>query len=452
MKSLSQEYESLGDWRRTAALKDISKGMSGNEVVVVGFVRDIRDIGKIRFVVLADRDDKVQIIVKEGEVDEDVRTKFGGLSRESAIAIKGTVSANDEAYKGLEIVPKELRILSVAAVPLPMQISEKANTLLDTRLDWRFLDIRKQKSTLVFEVQTCLEAAMREYWVKEGFIEIHSPKLIGTASESGAELFKLPYFGRDAYLAQSPQFYKQMAMAAGLDRVFEIAPVFRAEPSNTTRHATEFTSVDMEMSWIGSYRDIMEFEQEWFSYAISKVKAEYGDRIRKVFGVEVKIPETPFPVISLKEAKERIAKAGKEVDFDDDLTPEEERVIGKMMKEETGHEFVFVTEYPWSVKPFYHMRKESDPSVTNGFDLLWNGLETTTGSQREHRYEVLKEQAKEKGLSTDNIKFYLDFFKYGCPPHGGFGFGLTRAIMSMLNIENVREAIFLHRDKSRLFP
>ncbi len=447
-----QKHEQMEGWKRTGALKDINKELSGKEVIVAGFVRDIRDIGKIRFIVLADRDDRVQLIVKDGEIDGPTKEKFNELSRESTVAVKGIVRTNGEAYRGFEIIPKEMRVLSVAAVPLPMQISEKANTLLDTRLDWRFLDIRKRKNTLVFKVQTVLEAAMRNYWVERGFIEIHSPKLIGTASESGAELFKLPYFGREAYLAQSPQFYKQMAMAAGLDRVFEIAPVFRAEPSNTQRHVTEFTSVDMEMSWIDSQRDIMEFEQEWLSYAISEVKKQYGDEVREQFGIEITTPKVPFPVITLKEVKERVASTGKKVDFDDDLTPEEEKTIGKIMKEENGHEFVFVTEYPWKVKPFYHMRKEEDMSVTMGFDLLWNGLEITTGSQREHRYDVLREQAVEKGLNIKKTEFYLDFFKYGCPPHGGFGFGLTRTLMAMLNVENVREATFLARDKSRLFP
>lgn len=437
-------------WRRTHFSSQITPDMDSTEVTLNGFVREIRDMGKLKFIVLADREGFTQITIKKDNVSDDIFESIGKLTNESTIAIKGVVKANKGAPRGIEILPKDIKIFTTAGVPLPMQVSEKTNTLLDTRLDWRFLDLRKHRNVLIFKIQTAAEMAMREFWIKHGFMEIHSPKLLGSPSESGAELFSVLYFDKEAYLAQSPQFYKQMAMAAGFEKVFEIAPVFRANPSHTTRHDTEYTSVDMEMSWIDSHEDVMRFEEEWMAYVISEVKKQYGKEIKEVFGFELEVPKLPFPRMSLKEAKKKIAETGQKVSFDDDLNPEEEKIIGKIVKQEFGSDFVFITEFPWKIKPFYHMRHEKTPEVTKGFDLLLNGLEITTGSQREHRHDVLEKQAKEKKLN--NIKFFLDFFKYGVPPHGGFGFGLTRMLMSLLHIGNVREVTFAFRDMDRLFP
>jgi aspartyl-tRNA synthetase len=322
------------------------------------------------------------------------------------------------------------------------------------RLDWRFLDLRRPANTLVFKVQTAVEQAMREYWMKNGFIEIHSPKLMGAASESGAELFSVKYFGGTAYLAQSPQFYKQMAMAAGFDRVFEVGPVFRANPSFTSRHDTEFTSVDVEISWVDSHEDVMAFEEEWIRYVLQSVKSQYGEEIRREFNMEVDVPTTPFPRITMAQAYEMLAKSGHVLspETKGDLDPEGERRLCAMVKEQTGQEFVFVTDYPISVRPFYHMRHENNPQTTKSFDLLWKGLEVTTGAQREHRYDVLLRQVQEKGLNPEPIQSYLDCFRYGCPPHGGYGFGLTRMLMILLGVKNVREVTFLYRGPNRLAP
>jgi aspartyl-tRNA synthetase len=323
----------------------------------------------------------------------------------------------------------------------------------EVRLNWRFLDLRRPEIALIFQVQTALEHAMREYWIKEGFLEIHSPKLMGSPSEGGAEVFPFEYFGRTAYLAQSPQFYKQMAMAAGFDRVFEIGPVFRADPSFTARHATEFTGLDMEMSWIDSHEDVMAFEERWLVYSLEQVKQEYGDSIRETFGIEVSVPAVPFPRVSMQEAREIIAGKGHVIPLErGDLDPPGERLIAEYAMERFGHEFVFVTDYPVDVRPFYHMRYVDTPHVTKSFDLLWRGIEVTTGAQREHRYDVLVAQAREKGLSLEPIQFYLDFFKYGCPPHGGFGAGLARMLMVLLNQSNIREVTFLFRGPTRLHP
>jgi aspartyl/asparaginyl-tRNA synthetase len=276
---------------------------------------------------------------------------------------------------------------------------------------------------------------------------------MGSPSESHAELFKLEYFETSAYLAQSPQFYKQMAMTAGLGKVFEIGPVFRADPSFTSRHATEFVSVDMEMSWIDSHEDVMQFQEQLMVRALTAVKAAHGEEIEKLYGFEVKIPVLPFPRIPLAQAHEILQSRGYKVPrTDGDLDPEGERKIAEYAMEEFGHEFVFLTDYPKNIRPFYHMRHEENPELTKSYDLIWKGTEITTGAQREHRIEVLEAQVKDKGLELEGLNFYLDFFRYGAPTHGGFGMGLTRVVMLLLDLPNIREASFLFRGPNRLQP
>ena len=276
---------------------------------------------------------------------------------------------------------------------------------------------------------------------------------MGQPSESHAELFKLEYFETHAYLAQSPQFYKQMSMAAGLGKVFEIGPVFRADPSFTSRHATEFVSIDMEMSWIDSHEDVMNFQEQLMVKAIQAVKDEHGAQIEALYGFEVKVPSIPFPRIPLAEAHSIVEGRGYKVPRQDgDLDPEGERQISAHVEEAHDHEFVFLTDYPKNIRPFYHMRHADNPDLTKSYDLIWKGTEITTGAQREHRVDVLTEQIKEKGLEPEGLQSYLDFFRYGVPPHGGFGMGLTRVVMLLLNLGNIREASFLFRGPNRLEP
>jgi aspartyl-tRNA synthetase len=328
-----------------------------------------------------------------------------------------------------------------------------ADSALDKRIDWRFLDLRRPDRRLIFEVQTTAEAAMRDFWRKEGFIEIHTPKLMASASESGAELFKVEYFEGQAYLAQSPQFYKQMAMAAGFGKVFEVGPVFRANPSFTSRHDTEFTSVDVEISWIDSHEDVMAFEERWLAHVLEAVKLQHGEEIHETFGTELIVPSLPFPRVTLEDAKAMLREAGHEAPgVGHDLDPPSERALSALIRERHGHEFAFVTDYPTTVRPFYHMRHTDDPTLTKSFDLLWRGIELTTGAQREHRHEQLMAQAEDKKVDVGPIEYYLDFFRFGAPPHGGFGFGLTRLLMQMLGQENVREVTLLYRGPHRLQP
>lgn len=428
----------------------------GEEVQVQGWVSTIRDLKNVKFLVLRDHTGEVQTVVDK-ERDE-LNQSISTLTPESAVSIRGKLIGNEKVkLGGVEIQVSSITTDNLADSPLPINIDPKLEpATLEKRLDWRFLDLRRPEHLLIFKAQTTAESAMRDFWKKNGFIEIHSPKFMGSASESGAELFEVSnYFGKPAYLAQSPQFYKQYAMASGFDKVFEIGPVFRANPSFTSRHDTEFTSVDVELSWVKSHEDVMAFEENWLQHTLTEVAETHNEDLRKRFDTQINVPVVPFPRLPMSEAT-RILK--QEIGYTvppetkGDLDPQGERLLGQYALEHFGSEFLFVTDYPISVRPFYHMRHEDDQSLTNSFDLLWKGLEVTTGAQREHRYDVLASQAQEKGLSLEPIDYYMDIFKYGCPPHGGYGFGLTRMLMAMMNLKNVREATFLYRGPNRLKP
>lgn len=426
----------------------------GRTVKIAGWVQTIRDQKRMQFLVIRDHTGSVQVVLEKARHPVLAET-ITGLARESAVRITGEVAENAQVgLGGIEIYLSDLEVVGSAASPLPIDLFGEGASGPGARLDWRYLDLRRPERRLIFEVQTTAEAAMRSFWRKEGFVEVHTPKLMGSASESGAELFELDYFGGRAYLAQSPQFYKQMAMAAGFDRVFEIGPVFRANPSFTSRHDTEFTSVDVEISWIESHEDVMALEERWLHHVIRAVAEEHGEAIASRYGREVEVPSLPFPRMPLAEIVEALSDegyappAGKEGDLDS----RGERLAGEYIRKEYAHDFVFVTDYPASIRPFYHMRYAERPETTKSFDLLWRGLELTTGAQREHRYDVLVEQAREKGLGIESMQYYLDFFRYGCPPHGGYGFGLTRMLMILLGLPSVREATFLYRGPKRISP
>lgn len=435
-------------------IKDL-RAHIGQQVRIQGWVRAIRDQKRIQFLIVRDHTGLAQAVVERTDARAEINQTIATLTRESAVTIDGVVVENPVVKTGgVEVQIRALRVDNLADPLLPLDPSGPTEPNPEVQANWRYLDLRRPENLLIFRIQTALEHAMREYWIREGFIELHSPKLMGSPSEGGAEVFALEYFGRPAYLAQSPQFYKQMAMAAGFDRVFEIGPVFRADPSFTTRHSTEFTGLDMEMSWVESHEDVMAFEERWLRDALERVKAQFGDAARETFGVEIIVPEVPFPRVPMAQAQEIVARRGHSAPAErkHDLDATGERLVGEYAAEEFGHEFAYVTDYPVDVRPFYHMRHASNPAITRSFDLLWRGVEIATGAQREHRYDVLVRQAKEKGLNLEPIQFYLEFFKYGCPPHGGFGAGLARMLMVLLKLANLREATFLFRGPTRLSP
>lgn len=436
-------------------IKNLAASSDG-PVSVSGWVDTVRDQKKVQFVVLRDESGAVQLVhprafAEDGTAEPDaLADTISGLAQGTFLTATGELK-HDERVKlgGVEIKVDGLDIAAAANPETPIA----DDTGVDKRMDWRFLDLRQPKNNLIFRVQTTLEHAWRTYWVENDFIEIHTPKLMASASESKAELFEVDYFEGKAYLAQSPQFFKQMAQPAGFGKVFEVAPAFRADPSFTSRHATEFTSVDSEISWIDSHEDVMKLHEELLVAGFTAVKEKHGEEILALFGVEITVPTTPFPRIPLAEAKQIVADRGYVVPRNDaDMDPEGERQIAAYVKEAYGHEFVFLTDYASSIRPFYHMRHADDPGLTNSYDLVFNGVEISTGAQREHRVDVLVEQAKDKGLEPEELDFYLDFFRFGAPPHGGFGMGLGRVLMLMLHLPNIREATYLFRGPTRLTP
>jgi aspartyl-tRNA synthetase len=434
-------------------IKDLNQHID-QKVTLQGWLHTLRDQKNMQFLIVRDRTGLVQVAhYKKGNLE--LAETISSLGTESALKLTGTVVKNEIVkLGGIEVQLEDLVIEGAADVPLPFEPFGEYMPDQDFRLDWRYLDLRREFNRLIFEVQTTAEQAMREFWLQHDFIEIHSPKIMGAPSESGAELFSLPYFETTAYLAQSPQFYKQMAMAAGFERVFEIGPVFRADPSFTSRHMTEFTGVDMEISWIESHEDVMSFMERWLAFTYERVIEKHDEAIQATFDVKLEVPSLPFPRITMAEARNVLDSLGYKLPPEKkyDLDPGAERALGAHFKETQGHDFVFVTDWPFDVRPFYHMLQPEDSNLTRSFDLLGKGLELATGAQREHRYEVLKSQALTKGLTVEPIQNYLDYFRYGTPPHGGFGFGLSRFLMILLNLSNIREAVYLFRGPTRLSP
>ena len=431
----------------------------GQTVLLKGFIDNLRDSKYMTFIVLKDITGKIQITIEKENHPELIDT-ISKLTPDSVISVVGTVNANDYVKMGgVEVIPSEIKIESIAdalpiarkSIPATKKKAEVVRSSIDQRIDYRWIDLRTEENQLMFKVQTLMVNTMREFLIKRNFIEIHSPKLIGTASESGSDVFRVDYFDGNAYLAQSPQFYKQMAMASGLERIFEVGPVFRAEKSYTSRHTTEFTGFDLEFSYIESHKDVMDLEAELLTDMLRAVSEKYGEEIKEMFGIEVVVPTLPFPTITLKELYNQLEeKYGYKVDDAEkcDLTTEAEQLSYKWVKETYGHEFLFVTDFGPEKRAFYHMRDEN--GIPMGYDLIWRGVEITTGAQREHRYDILLKQAREKGLDED-VKFYLEFFKYGCPPHGGFGLGVDRLTMLLLNL-GIKDAMFIFRGPNRLHP
>jgi len=420
------------------------ESFNGREIELKGWVHKIRNQSKFSFLVLRDISGLIQCFIDKKEILKVVET----LPSESVVTIKGIAKLEKQAPGGIEINVESIEVINKPVEDLPFQVYEKEGDeqpALPIRLDNRWVDLRKPKNALIFKVSTCMEKYMREFWNKEDFIEMKSPKLIGIPSEGGAEAFTCDYFGIPAYLAQSPQFYKQMAMASGFEKVFEIAPIFRAEKSLTARHGTEVISIDMEVSFADSLEDIMQLEEDWIIYWLKGIKEEMGEEIKEVFGRDIVIPEKPFPRITYKEVVNILKKDVP------DLATEDEKALGEYIKEKYGHEFVFVTKWPWAKRPFYHKKIEGE-DYSDSYDLIWNGLEVTTGSLREHRYDILIEQAKEKNIPLENFETFFQFFKYGCPPHGGMGIGYHRLLMKLLDIDNIREVTYLPRDPKRLTP
>jgi aspartyl-tRNA synthetase len=422
---------------------------AGSVVKVNGWVQENRNMGGLRFLLLKDKTGELQITVVRDEASEEVKTAVSGLTRESVVEVEGELKSNEKVPGGVEIIPSKFIILNKADSPTPIDTSGKIISDLSKRLDHRYLDLRNKKNLALFKVRGQIFRATVDFFESQGFQNIQTPKITSAGAESGAELFPVVYFDKECFLSQSPQLYKQMMVCAGFERVYEIAPVFRAENSNTPRHQTEFTGIDFEMGFINHTSDIMDVIEAFFKHVINHLNKTCKDEL-DLWNINLKVPNK-IPRITMAEAKNLLREKGKDLPEEEDFDPESEKMMGKIAEENFGEEFVFVTNYPIMKRPFYHYYN-ADGKTTDAFDLLWKGTEIATGGQREHRYELLKKQAQEKGIDFETMGWYAEMFKFGAPPHGGVGFGLDRITMMLFGLENVREAVLLPRDPDRITP
>ena len=427
----------------------VSELKSGKFCIVAGWIEKIREQKTMIFLILRDKTGKVQISI-EKEKQKEIAETIRGISRESVISCEGMVVSAPSVKLGMiEIIPQRIEIESVAE-DIPIQ-DESSKEL---KMDFRWIELREDKQRIIFEIRTYAEYVMREYFIQKGFIEIHTPKISSQCSEGGAEVFKLDYYGEKAYLVQSPQFYKQMAIAAGFEKVFEVGTQYRAEKSYTARHAAESVALDFEVAHVKSHHDIIDIEEEFFIYLLKKIKEKYGEKIKELFGREVKLPETIIPRLKLSEVFEIFEKKygiivpeAEQLDLD----PDQEKLICEYSAKYLGSECVFITDYPFESRAFYTKKIEGTYECM-GFDLLYRGWEMNSGAVREHRYQQLKAQIEEKGMDSKQFKDYLKFFKYGCPSHGGIGFGIARFIAKLLDLPSIKESIFVFRGPSRIKP
>mgnify|MGYP000045007308 CR=1 FL=1 len=441
------EYQTGVKKKDTLEITELLNAKTGEAVKVNGAVHTIRDMGTVAFVILRKREGLLQCVYEEGV------TKFNlkDLREAATVEVTGKLTESEKAPNGIEIRLSEIKVLSMPKDSLPLAVSKwKLNTSLEAKLNYRSISLRNVRERAKFKIQEGIVRGFREFLYKEGFTEIHTPKIGAKGAEGGANVFKLDYFHRPAVLAQSPQFYKQM-MVGVFDRVMEVGPVFRAEKHNTKRHLNEYTGLDFEMGYIDDFTDIMAMETGFLQHMVEILKKEYSTELEIL---KVKLPEVEkIPAVTFTEAK-RLAseKYGTQIKNPYDLEPEEEHLIGRYFKEEYGADFVFVTHYPSKKRPFYAMDDPTDPKVTLSFDLLFRGLEVTTGGQRIHSYTELMEKIEKRGMDTEGMEQYLSTFKHGMPPHGGLGIGLERMTMQLLEEENVREVSLFPRDMSRLVP
>lgn len=444
---------------RKYALDIDPKAMDGHEVVVAGWMQEIRDLGKMTFVILRDRTGTLQVFAMKAKTDETLYlTLSKGLQRESVIAVRGTVKASEKARNGYEIIPTEVRVLNESAAPLPLGVVDKVDADLDTRLDNRFMDLRKPEIQAIFRVRSALVKAGIDSFTRQGFFQVHTPRIIGASSEGGTDLFPVKYFEKDAFLAQSPQLYKQMLMATGMDRQFEVATYFRAEKHNSYRHLNEVTAFDVEMAFVESEEDVMHVLET----AVRDIWQGVHDQCQaelKILGKEVKVPALPFPRVAYDDAVRMVNETKRwtndkgeqaPIPHGEDLNAAAEKILGDVMREK-GHEFYFITKYPEQIRPFYTFIEE-EGKVSRSFDLEHNGLEVTSGAQRQHDPQKLVARIQAKGLDPKDFQDYLKPFQYGMPPHGGFGLGIDRLTMEVLGLPNVREAVLFPRDRNRLAP
>ncbi len=438
---------------RTHYTADINpkKIAAGQKITLAGWVHEVRDLGGICFIVIRDREGKAQVTLVKKKVDKDLFDAARKLVRESVITVIGSVKFEDKAPNGYELLPDEIRVLNIAGSPLPMDTTGKVEAELDTRLDSRFIDLRRDGTTAVFKIRHQVLQASREYFIKHKFIETSTPKVVATATEGGTALFPITYFDREAFLNQSPQLFKQILMSGGFDRVFEIGPIFRAEEHDTRRHLNEATSIDVEVSFADHF-DVMEILENLVSYIYSRV-IENCQYSLEVLGVELKVPKIPFLKLTYDEVIEIInAQPGEKMHWKDDIGTLGEHIVGEYVYETTGESHYFIIDWPTEIKPFYAMPHEDRPELSKSFDMMHRTMELSSGAQRIHIPDLLKSRIESQGMNPDNFEFYLKAFEYGMPPHAGWGLGCERFVMTMLGTDNIRDTVLFPRDRRRLSP
>ncbi|WNY25242.1 aspartate--tRNA(Asn) ligase [Methanolapillus millepedarum] len=426
----------------------------GKAVVLSGWVHEIRDLGGICFVVLRDRSGRAQITMVKKKTDAELLDTAKRQSRESVISVTGIVKAEPKAPNGYEIIPSTITLINESASPLPMDTTGKVDAELDTRLDNRFIDLRREESTAIFLIRNQVQKSIREFLYENKFMETSTPKIVAAATEGGTDLFPISYFDREAFLNQSPQLFKQMLMASGFDRVFEIGPIFRAEEHDTRKHLNEATSIDIEMSF-ADHEDVMEILEKMIVRVYEDV-SEKCSKSLEILGVTLKIPKLPFKKYTYENVLDIINNEIPEIEtkmqFGDDIGTQAEHLFGEYVFNKTGESHYFITAWPTKTKPFYAMPNADRPEISNSFDMMHRTMELSSGAQRAHLYDVLCNQIRSKGLNVDSFEFYLKPFQFGMPPHGGFGVGCERLVMTMLELDNVREAVLFPRDRKRLSP
>lgn len=436
-------------WKRTHYSKEILADLDGKQVIIMGWARAIRGGGSLKFIQLADREGSVQITAKKGVVSDKIMNELSDLNREDVIAVKGNVKENKEAPNGFEIIPLEIKILNKAGA-LPIEIvTKKTPADLPTRLDWRTIDLRKPKIMAIFKIQNVLVNAMEKWLIDNDFIRVFTPCLKGAASESGSQIFAVPYFDKTAYLREDPQLHRQLVIGGGFDKIFDTGPSWRAESSHTIRHLCEHRSVAVELGFINNEYDVMKVEEQVLVAGLKAVQDECKEEL-KLLGKEIHIPKLPLPVLEFPEIYKILQKLSSKIKDGDDLSREDELKLADYVWEKYNSKYFFINKFDYSHKPFYVY---TDGNRARSVDLeAFGGIELSSGGQREHRYKVLMKQVKDKGLDPKNIEWYTKFFQYGFPPHGGFALGIERLTMVMLDLPNVREAVLFPRDPERLLP
>ena len=438
------QIDPLGEWRRTHYSSEIKPDLDEKEVVIFGWVKEIRDLGGIRFLILRDREGDVQVTIPRKKVSKELLEKSDALQTQHSIGVKGVVKKTTMTQRGVEIVPSEIRVVGLAQHPLPLDPTGKTSAEIDVRLDARILDLSSEENVALFKVEHEAFAALRGFLSEKGFLEVHTPRIIATATEGGAALFPVEYFGKKAYLAQSPQLYKEQ-LTLSFEKVFEIGPFFRAEESSTRHHLAEFISIDIEQAFVDE-NDVMHLLEETIQYLCKTIKEKCVSELA-VLKHDVEFPIVPFKRFTYDDIVNELAEEGVEVKWGEDIPTPAYRTLGKLHPE-----FYFITSWPTEAKPFYIKQRDDNAKLTEGFDLMWHWIEIASGGTRVHDKDVLMKRLREQGLNPESFKYHLKVFDYGIPPHAGWAAGFERVVMILTGLSNIREVVLFPRDRFRLIP